>query len=288
MSLTASQSVVAVAAPQAAVRSRACRPQAARPTRPFSLRAPLPKPAGRTAWAAAPSTVPRHVCRATEESKYIEEEGFDLSKISFGSIALPIGLTLLVYGFGAYISLLPGGDVSALLLIYGFPISLIGFALKYAELKPVDCKTTPEALALRATQMTDIQEQVRNDTTRYRYGDEKHLDEALARVFKYGRPDGLPRRQAPTLVGLREEVVDGSYCLVMEFQSPKLNNEEWEKFLPKFQTFFGPGIIATLAATKGGMDVSLISDGSGEGRGGSQKRDVLPPLMPGLRARSQE
>lgn len=61
-----------------------------------------------------------------------------------------------------------GGDISPLLLVYGFPLSLLGFALKYAELKPVPCKSTQAALDLRETQMTDIQKQVREDTTRYR------------------------------------------------------------------------------------------------------------------------
>jgi hypothetical protein len=28
------------------------------------------------------------------------------------------------YGFGAFFGLLPGGDVSSLMLIYGFPISV--------------------------------------------------------------------------------------------------------------------------------------------------------------------
>lgn len=46
-------------------------------------------------------------------------------------------------------SLPAGADISSLLLIYGFPISLIGFALKYAELKPVELRSTQEALSLR-------------------------------------------------------------------------------------------------------------------------------------------
>ena len=104
-------------------------------------------------------------------------------------------------------------------------------------------------------------------------------------MFKFGRPDGLPRRQAPTLVGLREEVIDEAYTLIMEFESPKMTQEEWEKFQPKFQTFFGPGITAPLTPTEKGMDVALITDGSGDGRGGGEKKDVLPPLMPGLPAR---
>lgn len=33
--------------------------------------------------------------------------------------------------------------------------------------------------------------------------------------------------------------------------------------------------------------VALVCDGSGTGRGGGEKKDVLPPLMPGLKARQQ-
>ena len=34
----------------------------------------------------------------------------------------------MTYGFGAFFNLLPGGDVSSLLLIYGFPITVGGGA----------------------------------------------------------------------------------------------------------------------------------------------------------------
>lgn len=67
---------------------------------------------------------------------------------------------MLTYGFGSFFNLLPGGDVSSLLLIYGFVISLLGFALAYAQLVPVPCKTTKSAFDLRETQATDIQKQV--------------------------------------------------------------------------------------------------------------------------------
>lgn len=80
-------------------------------------------------------------------------------------------------------------------------------------------------------------------------------------------------------------MTDGAYTLVMEFESQKMTREEWEKFQPKFDTFFGPGIFTSLTTTEQGMDVALISDGSGRGRGGGDKKDVLPPLMPGLPAR---
>jgi Protein of unknown function (DUF2854) len=99
---------------------------------------------------------------------------------------------MLTYGFGSFFNLLPGGDVSSLLLIYGmapckllccnactshnagtvssqndiaavnagFVISLLGFALAYAQLVPVPCKTTRQAYDLREAQATDIQKQV--------------------------------------------------------------------------------------------------------------------------------
>jgi hypothetical protein len=130
--------------------------------------------------------------------------------------------------------------VSSLLLIYGFIISLIGFALKYAQLDPLECVTyrvrrdgrrrslaptvstfdrspfqltdehfqitsfypsrpvrrpltfsllrpPQDALALRESQTTAILTQVRNDVTRYRYGDEQHLEEALGFIFRCER-----------------------------------------------------------------------------------------------------
>ena len=37
------------------------------------------------------------------------------------------------------------------------------------QLEPVPCKTTKQAFELRETQMTDIQKQIREDTTRFRW-----------------------------------------------------------------------------------------------------------------------
>jgi hypothetical protein len=51
-------------------------------------------------------------------------------QVSFGTIGLSVGLTLLSAGFLGYFNFIKGSDnsLSALLLIYGFPISLIGTA----------------------------------------------------------------------------------------------------------------------------------------------------------------
>lgn len=43
-----------------------------------------------------------------------------------------------------------------------------------------------------------------------RYGDEQHLDEALDRIWRFGRAGNPPKKMCPKLVGLREEVVDVS------------------------------------------------------------------------------
>eukprot|EP00882_Tetradesmus_deserticola_P007589 GHRQ01007993.1.p1 GENE.GHRQ01007993.1~~GHRQ01007993.1.p1 ORF type:complete len:282 (+),score=110.28 GHRQ01007993.1:546-1391(+) len=260
------------------------------------------KPAGPVAWRRpAAARQQQHVqpCRAASDQQtastpatsaaaqeYVQDNEFSITKISYGSILTPVGLVLMIYGFGAYFTLLPGTDISSILLIYGFPMSILGFALSYAQLEPVPCKTTRAAFDLRSSQMTDIQKQIREDTTRYRYGDEKHLDEALDKIWKFGRQGNPPKKMCPTLTGLREETVDGAYCLTLEFAS-KLELPVWEDRQPKFQSFFGPGVVAKVLPTEQGVDVQLVSDGSGAGRGGGEKKDVLPPLMPGLKARQQ-
>ena len=166
-----------------------------------------------------------------------------------------------------------------------------------------------DAVALRASQATPILQQIRSDVTRYRYGDEQHLDEALDRIFRINKSGGIRRNQCPVLSRLREEVVNDKYALVLGFDSA-LPIEEWEvrfrsRFTlsfgcarvltplfvgytqsrqAKFESFFGPGVSAVLTKTENGVDVSLISDGSQAG-GLANDEEVLPPLMPGLAPR---
>ncbi len=77
------------------------------------------------------------------------------------------------------------------------------------------------------------------------------------------------------------------YTLVLEFEA-KLSVEKWDERQPKFQGFFGPGIVAKIQMTDKGADVLLIADGTGTGRTGKEKKDVLVPLLPGLKPRQQD
>ena len=225
--------------------------------------------------------LPRSDCTRT----VAKSEGFDLSTTSFGSIGLGVGLPLLMSGFLGYFNVIPTGSISSLLLIYGFIISLIGFALQYAKLEPLECVTYEDAAALRESQTTAILTQVRNDVTRYRYGDEQHLEEALAIIFRYNRPGGLRKNQAPKLVGIAEQVIVDRYALVLKFESPKMELSDWTDRREKIQAFFGPGVTCGITEVgEGVVEVELVSDGSdasGPGNG-MEDMEVLPPLMPGL------
>ncbi|XP_058091405.1 uncharacterized protein LOC131237580 isoform X1 [Magnolia sinica] len=204
--------------------------------------------------STAPSTAPGKTI--------VSDEEFSLAKVSFGVIGLGVGVTLLSYGFGAYFNILPGSEWSAIMLTYGFPLAIIGMALKYAELKPVPCITYSDAQMLRETCATPILKQVRNDVIRFRYGDEQHLDEALKRIFQYGQGGGIPRRSAPILKMIREEVTEqGKYCLVLVFEAKALQLSDFEQRQAKFASFFGPGITAEIAKGENSLyEVRLISN----------------------------
>ncbi|KAJ7000601.1 thylakoid membrane protein [Populus alba x Populus x berolinensis] len=228
----------------------------------------------------------------TASKTIVTDDEFSLAKVSFGVIGLGFGISLLSYGFGAYFNILPGSEWSAIMLTYGFPLAIIGMALKYAELKPVPCLTYSNAEMSREKCATPILKQVRNDVIRYRYGDEQHLDEALKRIFQYGLSSqtehlfqkamwcvnfnidqdtlaqgqflggGIPRRNAPILQMIREEVTeDGKYCLVLVFEAKALQLSDFEKRQGKFTSFFGPDITAEIGKGENNLyEVRLISN----------------------------
>ncbi|XP_021605329.1 uncharacterized protein LOC110609813 [Manihot esculenta] len=97
-----------------------------------------------------------------------------------------------------------GYGISVLLRQCNFSFPLTGRACRTEASTP--CLTYSDALMLRETSATPILKQVKCDVTRYRYRDEQHLDEALKRNFQYGQGGGIPKRSAPILHMIREEV----------------------------------------------------------------------------------
>ena len=178
-----------------------------------------------------------------------------LRQTSLGSLGLVIGGLLTIVGIIAYAT----GNATLNLagFFYGIPLLLGGLALKITELKPVPFSqpTSPDIVKLREEQSTSIQKQIRKDVTRYRYGQDAHLDESLKRL-------GLSPidEERPILTGLRETEIDKAYTLVMEFDSPFISLEEWHKKKEKLEKFFGPGIRAEIIQLEEDqIEVALIS-----------------------------
>ena len=165
-----------------------------------------------------------------------------LRKISLASVGLVVGSLLTMVGFIAYAT--DNATLNLAGFFYGIPILLGGLALKAAELKPIPfTQPTPDdILALREKQATATQNQLRKDVTRYRYGQEAHLDESLERV-------GLSPtdEERPVLKGIRETKINEAYTLILEFDSPLISFDIWKDKQEKIAKFFGPGIKAEIS-----------------------------------------
>lgn len=163
-------------------------------------------------------------------------------RISLSTIGLVVGSILTVIGFIAYGS----GNATLNLagFFYGVPLLLGGLALKAAELEPVPytIPTAPNVLELRDTQATETQTQIRKDVTRFRYGQDAHLDSSLNALGLSPSDD-----ERPILTGIREEARNGAYTLVLEFASPLISFEEWQKKQDKLTKFFGPNVDVDLS-----------------------------------------
>lgn len=75
------------------------------------------------------------------------EAPFEIRGFSLGDVALVAGIGITVLSFADYFTN-NGGGLSGLGFVYGLPIALIGTSLKYAEIEPVELKSTPKTEAL--------------------------------------------------------------------------------------------------------------------------------------------
>jgi hypothetical protein len=183
-----------------------------------------------------------------------------LGKISLGTLGLSIGGILIIVGFAAY-----AADNATLNLVgffYGFPLFLGGLALKANEITPIPFsqETTPAVLSLREQQATVTQNKIRKDITRYCYGQEAHLDEALSYL-------GLSPtdEERPVVTGLRETEINGAYALILEFDSPDIGFDVWQDKQEKMTKYFGPGVDIKIAEVGEDMiEVAIITQQSSD------------------------
>ncbi|NJM69215.1 MAG: DUF2854 domain-containing protein [Scytonema sp. RU_4_4] len=160
-----------------------------------------------------------------------------LRQISLGTLGISIGSVLTIIGIAAYAA--NNATLNLVGFFYGIPLLLGGLALKANELKPVPFSqpTTPQVLTLRKQEATPTQNKIRQDITRYRYGQDVHLYEALSFLGLGSTDDDIP-----VVTGLQETEINGAYALILEFDSPSVPIDVWQKKQEKMTSFFGPGV----------------------------------------------
>jgi len=171
------------------------------------------------------------------------EPPFEIRGFSLGNFVIFAGIAITFFSFAEYLSDSgsEGLNVSGLGFVYGIPVFLAGSALKYAEIDPVPCKSTPASERIFELKATEIISKIKQDVTRHRYGDEAHLDTTVKKLGLV-----IPGKDYPQLMELREDVEDGELTFTMVWQSVDTPYKMWadERRVKKYTTFFGPGVIA--------------------------------------------
>lgn len=171
------------------------------------------------------------------------EPPFEIRGFSLGNVVILGGVVITIASFAEYLSK-SGTDslnVSGLGFVYGIPIFLAGAALKYAEIEPVPCFSTPGGESIFDSKATETIEKIKQDVTRHRYGDEAHLDTTVKKLGLV-----VPGKEYPQLRELRQEEEDGELAFTMVWQSLDTPYKMWadERRVKKYETFFGPGVSA--------------------------------------------
>uniref|UniRef100_A0A7S2TQJ2 Uncharacterized protein n=1 Tax=Lotharella oceanica TaxID=641309 RepID=A0A7S2TQJ2_9EUKA len=170
------------------------------------------------------------------------EAPFEIRGFSLGNAVLGVGSLILAASFSTFLK----GDASGgsgIGFVYGVPIMLIGFALKYAELQPVPLVTDLDASSLFEAKASENLKKMKQDVTRHRYGDEAHMDTALKALGLW-----VAGKAPPKLMRIKEQVDSGELLFTMYFESPGTPVEMWTDPLMKIklEKFFGPGVTASV------------------------------------------
>jgi Protein of unknown function (DUF2854) len=180
-----------------------------------------------------------------------------LRLIPLSLVLINLGGLLALIGFFAYA--IQDATFNLIGFFYGIPLLLGGLALKSAELEPVpfDRLTPANLIKLRDQQATPTLNQIRKDVTRFRYGQEAHLDVALEKLGLAPSDD-----DRPILKSLQESEIGGAYALTLNFYSPFMSLAVWQEKQEKITKFFGPGIHAKIEPDDDNeeINVTLIVD----------------------------
>jgi hypothetical protein len=174
---------------------------------------------------------------------------FEKLPIPISNIVLILGVVATAWGFYEY----NDPTLNLIGIFAGIPLLLGGITMKVVELKPIPplSPTSPEVEQARQTQATEIQKQVRADITKYSYGANAHLEDAL----EFLGLEGEVEADLPKLIGYRDELRDGRYTLVLRFRSEFVELEKWQQsYEKKMQGFFGRDVAVVLEP----MDNNLI------------------------------
>ncbi|MDX2272363.1 MAG: DUF2854 domain-containing protein [Cyanobacteriota bacterium] len=183
---------------------------------------------------------------------------FERLPFPISSIVLVAGMALTAWGFLNYND--PVLNLSG--IFAGIPLLLGGVTMKVVELKPVPPLEPPSGAALnelaqqRSQQATTIQQQVRADITKYNYGANAHLEDALEFLGLRGPTEA----DLPKVVGYQEALRQGRYTLLLRFHSPAVAFTQWQDSqAKKMQGFFGRDVEVELSQPAENMvDLALI------------------------------
>jgi len=232
------------------------------PTRSPALRAPVVSTPRAPAAVAEFSSTTESRYKMDAEAGEVADVPFEI-RFSLGNVVSLSGAVLFVFCIGKFLFNNGESDlVSTFGFVYAIPALVGGLALKYAELPPINLDTSPAAEKARETKATTIQAKILSDATRFTYGD-AHMEDPL-RALKLA-PRGMG---PPELNNLAETITeDGQYALTMRFYAPNTPYRVWKDRAPRYATFFGPNVRATLKKYDGAkrlVELTLITANEGD------------------------
>eukprot|EP00933_Yihiella_yeosuensis_P073412 TRINITY_DN82080_c0_g1_i1.p1 TRINITY_DN82080_c0_g1~~TRINITY_DN82080_c0_g1_i1.p1 ORF type:complete len:346 (+),score=73.85 TRINITY_DN82080_c0_g1_i1:85-1122(+) len=171
-----------------------------------------------------------------------KEVPLEIRGFSLAQAVLAIGALLIIISFGDYFiyGAGGGGGVGGLTFIYAPLAIILGAALQYAELKPIEVDVEKDAIGLFDEKATKTLQQIKQDVTRHRYGDDAHLDTTL-KTLGFRAASG----KYPMMTKIIEaKAANGELEFQMLFQSKEIPFTTWSDPMKIIacDRFFGPGI----------------------------------------------